>query len=193
MATVQFDVDGVLADFRFTFTRLAKALGETQTIVNDVDRVAWDDYGDLDKKAVSRVWNQVKRDPNFWLYAAPLVDYSTFKWINDLQDSHEIYFVTARVGVQARSQTRRWLEAQGVSSPAVVMSANKGDVADAIGADYAIDDKAGNAIYTAYKARACRSYIIDRPYNRFDHSTVGGTVRRAATLGDFLAAVEKGT
>lgn len=192
MSVVQIDVDGVVADFMTTYTTLAKEMGFTSTISGSLDQRVWEQYGDVPRDAVGRVWDRIKQSESFWLNCPALVDVNTFLRMTDMQVHHDLYFVTARVGKRAKFQTQLWLEWHGIRRPSVVMSNKKGEVAKAISANYAIDDKAGNPIFTAYYSPKTRSYVIDRPYNKFDSDVVGGKVRRVATLDAFLDDVEAG-
>jgi 5'(3')-deoxyribonucleotidase len=188
---VQFDVDGVLADFMSAFTRRAKTLGNADKVTGTREQQTWEAYGVVDPKHVATVWQHIKTSDSFWSSVPPLVDREIFCRVNELQDSADIYFATARGGQDAKWQTIEWLADQGIANPTVVLTPNKGDTARALRATYAIDDKAGNAIYTAYAAPKTKSYIIDRVYNRFDHNVVGSPVIRVATVGEFLNDIEK--
>lgn len=188
---VQFDVDGVLADFMTAFTRRAKTLGYTDTITGTAEQKTWETYGIVPREHVDGVWRDIKEDPQFWLNVPALISTTVFRWIDVLQEHADIYFATARVGATAKWQTAEWLARNGVSVPTVVITPNKGDTAAALRATHAIDDKAGNAIFTGYVAKKTRSYIIDRAYNQFDDSVVGGNVRRVQTVVEFLNDVEE--
>jgi hypothetical protein len=174
------------------FTRRAKLMGFTETITSSCDQVKWEQYGDVAPENVGRVWDDIKRDREFWVHVPPLCDAETFHRINALHyDAADVYFVTARVGMNVQAQTALWLLERGIDWPAVIITPNKGDTAAALRVTHAIDDKAGNAIYTGYAAPKCRSYILDRLCNQFDHEVVGGNVRRVKTVGEFLDDVEK--
>lgn len=188
---IQFDVDGVLADFMTAFTRLAKAHGYADAVTGTDEQTVWEQYGSVPSEHVDKVWALIKADRGFWAGAPALIPPGTFRRIDDLQARYEVYFATARVGTNVKAQTTAWLQWRGVKYPTVVITPKKGETAHALNADYAIDDKAGNAIYTAYQSPKTASYIIDRPYNRFDHSTVGAKVRRVKTVDEFLDQIEQ--
>jgi uncharacterized HAD superfamily protein len=191
MATVQFDIDGVLADFMHGFTRLAQGMGLCKTITSSGQQAVWERYGDVPDEHVSTVWENAKASPWFWEDLPALVDYPVFRRIEALQGDHEVYFATSRVGRAVKLQTIRWLRWHGISWPTVVVTPKKGEVAAALGAGYAIDDKAGNAIFMGYQ-KGVRSYLLDAPYNRFDPSVVGSPVRRVRTVEEFITDVEEG-
>lgn len=112
-----------------------------------------------------------------------------FKRINALQLTHDVYFVTARPGLDVKRQTETWLRLQGIEDPTVVISSKKGEMAKAIGADFSIEDKAGNAVYVSYQSPG-KSYLVNRPYNQFSHEMLGSKVIRIKEIEQFLIAIE---
>ena len=175
---IMFDVDGVLADFLAAYRRVEESLDQQPTF-----EARWDAYLN------TNIWAYIKRSPAFWTTIPPLASAYTFARINVLTYQYDVYFVTNRPGVTAKGQTERWLRERGVVNPTVIISARKGDIAAALGAHFAIDDKAGNAIATSYISPKTKSYLLDAPYNQFDHAVVGGSVTRVKTLDQFLDAV----
>jgi len=59
-----------------------------------------------------------------------------------------------------------------------------------VGATHALDDKAGNALAIQYMAPGTKSYLLDAPYNQFDHEVVGSKVIRVKTVDTFLDDLE---
>jgi FMN phosphatase YigB (HAD superfamily) len=182
---VMFDIDGVLADFYAGYRALQTSLGKTPTT-----STRWDDYWDPD------VWRAIKTSPTFWQYLPRLAGVD-FERINRLQAEATVYFCTSRPGTHVARQTKAWLVASGIQTPSLIVSDKKGEVAKGINADYSLEDKAGNALYIAYHARGCKSYLLDgdgtrmdRCYNRFDHSVLGRSVVRVATVEAFLEEIE---
>jgi hypothetical protein len=186
---IMFDMDGVLVDFIGGYRDIQVAQGNQPTMTK-----VWDDYWDKD------VWRAIKSSPIFWQSLYTLVHPVCFTRINSLQATADVYFVTFREGVEVKRQTEAWLRRHGIDSPTVIVSAQKGEIAKGLNADYSIEDKAGNAVYIAYHARGCKSYLLDgdgsgdsRPcFNRFDHSVLGKHVRRVRTVDEFLDEVEHG-
>lgn len=176
---VQFDLDGVLADFGRGYRDLAAGLGSP---VPPAD-AGWDELWD------SRVWAEIRRSTNFWAKLWPLVGPATLGRISTIAREHDVYFVTSRPGVDTKWQSEVWLERWGVLRPTVIVSSRKGEFAHAAGITHAIDDKAGNAVFTAYHSPETASYLLDAPYNRFDQTVLGTKVRRIATVEEFLEAL----
>ncbi len=192
MMKVQFDIDGVLADFMFAFTVLARSMGCCDRVTGTREQTVWESYGSVPAEFVPRVWARVKEHPYFWEDVPALVSPQTFWRIEQLQfDGHEVYFATARVGFRVKDQTVQWLRKHGIGNPTVLITSRKGETAAALGANYAIDDKAGNAVFTGYQ-RGVRSYILDAPYNRFDSEVIGSKVRRVRTVDEFIDDVRAG-
>lgn len=197
--TIMFDIDGVLADFSYGFRALARVSGFAPEIRpyshTDPRHEKWD-WPDLTGEALAKTWDAVRRSGNFWYNLPPLVNRVDVKRIQKLAipDPSRVFFVTARKGLNVKFQTAFWLrDVFGILDPSVIVSADKGDTALDIGATYSIDDKAGNAVYVAYRTKgATKSYIIDRPYNRFDHDVLGSKVTRVSDLSEFLDDVEAG-
>lgn len=198
---VMFDVDGVLANFLEAFTRAAKqydpnvpllTYGQADPSNGVYQQERWDfDPSLISPRIVDKVWTKIKHpDSTFWLKLAPLANEDTFDWLSEWRA--DVYYVTSRPGAWAKTQTEAWLKARGIYNPTVIISSLKGEVAKSIGANYSIEDKAGNAVMIKYWAPKCHSYILDWPYNRFPHDIIGSQVRRVDTVEEFLSDVEAG-
>lgn len=180
MSVVQFDVDGVLADFSSAYDRTCAQLG----IPAPGPDAPWD------SKWNERVWDVIRTSLTWYATMPSLVTDVVFRRIHYLGADHHVYFVTHRGGLDAKQQTEAWLEWRGIRRPTVIVTGKKGEFARCVGATFAIDDKAGNAVYTAYESPKTASYLIDRPYNRFDQTVLGTKVVRIASVEDFLDIVE---
>lgn len=176
---IQFDVDGVLADFNLAFN-----MKHTERYGVPRERPQrWNDQTD------ALVWEDIKESPNFWSSLPTLASGSAFRDINTLEYmGHSVYFVTARVGREPKRQTYEWLKACGIDHPTVIVSLLKAVIAEGLGTTHAIDDKFGNA-YVVSLLKGVKSYLLDAPYNRLDHGIVGGRVRRINSVEDFLSEV----
>lgn len=179
MAVVQFDIDGVLANFLAGYRQVQTFLGQAPTRGN-----RWDDYWDRD------VWNVIKQDSFFWESLPEQATRDEFKRIERMQDQHDIYFVTSRPGLYPKRQTEHWLMSQGISRPTVILTSRKGQFAEAVGVTHSIEDKAGNATYVAYQSPKTQSFLLNRPYNQFDQNVLGSKVVRVDSVSEFLDQVE---
>ena len=186
---VIFDMDGVLANFSKGFHELTKKMyPEWEPLYPPNEAPFWDDYcAPLEPHKKREVWNAIKKSTTFWTTLEPLAAYEEFECIQYLTYCCEVYFATHRVGTDVKEQTEVWLRSQGIARGTVIVTPLKGQVADAIKATHLIDDKAGNAIYTAYQSPHTKSYILDRTYNRFDHRIVGRRVTRVGSIAEFFS------
>lgn len=175
---VQFDVDGVLADFGAGYDALCLKLG----FVAPGPDAPWD------AKWEREVWAEIRSSLTFWEELPLLAPAPVMRRIADL--TADVYFVTARPGRQTKWQTERWLYEHEVRDATVIVSAKKAEFAQAVGVTHAIDDKAGNAVAIQYMSRATSSYLLDACYNRFDQSVLGTKVKRVLTVSEFLRDVE---
>lgn len=177
---VQFDVDGVLADFDLGYRELYHELYG----VMKPRPTRWGQSGD------HQVWQEIKSSSNFWSRLDPLASPAEFQAIQRMQGlSADVYFVTHRMGVDPKGQTEFWLRSQGISNPTVIVSGLKAEVARGIGATHCLDDKFGNAYTVSVYSRATKSYLLDAPYNQVDHEIVGGSVTRVKSVIEFLEEV----
>lgn len=189
---VVLDIDGVFADFDLAITKLGcDKIRSTIVPESDVDQVAYSKYSNMTPTESGRAWALIHEDPNFWLHVPPnpAIDPETIEYLNELALFHDFYFVTARPEVTAvKRNTETWLKDYGVRNPTVIMSRWKGEIAQAIDAEFMIDDKHSNASFAIWHTRKrCQGYVLDRPYNRVD----GGSskVKRVSNVIEFLREV----
>lgn len=196
---IQFDVDGVLADFGASFTLEMHLLFGTPIITADTQQ-EWD-YSNcgvgITKENESAAWKVVKSTPLWWFRLRPLVNEETFHRINGLQTRHEVVFVTNRMSncEPPGWQTKLWLKKHGVELPSVVATKKKGLQAEVLGADYSLEDKIENcwAIHWISDRPQTRSYLLNRPYNQLGGRRIGPRVPRVDTVDEFLDIIEKET
>lgn len=174
-----FDLDGVLADFYAGYNKIEHDLGREPTVTK-----TWDTWWNKD------VWKHIRSSPTFWESLTSRVTAVTKDRIRYLTSGADVYYVTARPGVNVALQTRAWLNREITFGGNVVLSSRKAEFAQAVNADFAIDDKAGNAVAIAYMAPKTRSFLLDTPYNQFPHDVLGRRVERVPTVNEYLDAVE---
>lgn len=191
-----FDIDGVLADFILGFTARAAALFPLQaatTVHSTVEHARWGDFPGLSSEDEAVVWESIQHDPTFWKNLPDLCSYDEWSVLKTLTDRADVYFATNRSGVNPLAQTRAWLIAHGITDPNIVITKYKGEFCRIVAATYAIDDKADNASCIAWNSqregRITIPYLIDRPYNRYDHEIIGSKhVRRVSTVAEYLSS-----
>ena len=178
------------------FTKLAAASfpGRGVVPITTLQQKKWDSSFGMDAETEWGTWELVKRSTTFWATLEPLVTEETLGQIDSLRSWANIYFVTSRVGDTVLEQTSCWLKNSGIGWPNVIVTSAKGEIAHALKADYMIDDKVGNCIYTYYQTKDIETlvYILHRPYNQFDHDVVGKGIKRVLTVEEFLDDIVKG-
>ena len=170
------DVDGILANFHFGFSKVANDLFGSPIVkdINEVKAYRWEDWGyPLDKKQHNKVWREIdSKINNFWLDLEPLVENAIFKRMKDLEKgNHNFFFITSRkntAGKSALSQTKDWIEScTALKNFSVIPSHRKGGILDRAEIDYFIDDLPENVIEAAIEAPKCKSFLLVRPYNSY--------------------------
>lgn len=80
---------------------------------------------------------------------------------------HDVYYITNRMGQQAKYQTELWLYNAGMNYPTVLMAANKLPIIESLGLDFYIDDKPETVYELAEVPGLVKSlYMKDAGYNR---------------------------
>jgi hypothetical protein len=192
---VMLDIDGCLVDFVKGYTSLGNDYFDSP-IFSVLDQQSWIGPGapkpwDLNLTATQHdfLWAKIKSSEIFWTQLNPLLQPSTYRAIDDLQRDHDLYFVTNRPGVDVKAQTEAWLSTHGIHEPSVILAHRKGDVATGIGANFALDDKAGNAVFMKYASPSTRVYLLDRPYNLYNPQVIGSKVIRLPSVEEFINVV----
>lgn len=194
---IMFDVDGCLADFVLGFTMLAHDLFGT-AIVGTEDQPSWNfrTWGLLTRDQENETWKLLRGDSTWWARLKPMISDETFRRINLLKQAHEVVFCTNRSSSASPPgwQTALWLEQHGILRPSVIVSNKKGEIARAIGATHALDDKIENAwaIHWISDSPQTKSFLVDRTYNRIQALPEVGPsgVIRVNTVEEFLDKVE---
>jgi uncharacterized protein len=183
------DIDGVLADFNASFIqRVIDVTGVDLFPSRPFNIPTWnypEHYG-YTPDEVSAVWRSIKADCGFWEWLPPYP--STPSAIEHLEERRydygdDIYYVTARPGIDAKAQTERWLMNHGVRRPTVLISSRKGDVCSALNIDAYVDDRWENAVDVA--KTATKSFLLVRPWNQDTKPRAFG-ITPVMSVGDFL-------
>ena len=185
---IVLDVDGVLADFVQGFTRVLHRLDESFPIYANSQQEVWE--FDTTKEQLSVAWEEVKSGP-FW-YALEALPDVPFERINQLTRTHDVYFLTSRVGEEAKQQTEYWLQDHGVYFPTVIVVANAARKLHIIeglhDVDFFIDDHPGTVAAVARSRLVENVFVRDWQYNQ--DVVFGHRVRRAESLDEFISAIE---
>src|SRR5712664_3301214 len=185
---IGIDIDGVLADFNSSMIeRTIKVTGRDLFPPRPFDIPCWDypeKYGYTNTE-MSAIWGSIKIDPEFWQNLSPYpTAYAAGEYLRKLQDAgHDLYFITSRPGVDAKAQTEEWLAFHlGMYFATVLISSEKALCARALDLDAYIDDKWENAFEVATTSRA-RTYLLDRPWNRFGDAKAANIIRTDRVVG----------
>ena len=188
---IGFDVDGVLACFDPAYTRvLAHTSGRTLIPPGFVP-----DCWDFDVKAgytpaeIRTAFDVIHGDPSFWSKLSTHGGIATVAhYWHELMENHEIYFITNRRGVRVKAQTEAWLcgylYPNAGEQVTVLISANKGQCAQALSLDAYIDDKPENVLDVAILSPYTKPFLLTQPWNTaVPHSK---QFRRVESVEDFL-------
>ena len=189
---VQFDVDGVLADWTEAFTGLANSLWPGCILqCQETTAPFYMSPGHFTDPALfNKTWEYLLQTPNWWASLHQLVFGDEFKRIAYLARQVPVYFVTNRWHYvnPANLQTTEWLRNMGVPNASVICTRLKGEAAYLLRTTHSLEDKRDNAIdIRNYTLPDSRSYLINRLYNQqFYPSDL-----RVDTVAQFLDRVEK--
>lgn len=177
---IGIDVDGVLSDTLVAIHRKFKGWDTTK---------GW--YGGFTKEQFDAVWADAKNTPYFWLNI-PVAQGVSPRSMMDLNDAHDLYFITDRfdtVGGSAVRQTLNWIRYQllaGDSPAGVIVAKNKGPVAAVLNLDVFIDDKPENCLAVAEAAPTCKVYLCDLPHNL---TYAGQPLARVSNFNEFAKLI----
>jgi len=202
---IGFDLDGVLANFHYGFSKIANELFGSPIVkdINEVKAYRWEDWGyPLDKKQHNKVWREIDSNTNdFWLDLQPLVENTIFERMKKMEKENcNFFFITSRkntAGKSALSQTKDWIEScTALKNFSVIPSHRKGGILDRAEIDYFIDDLPENVIEAAIEAPKCKSFLLVRPYNSYALEFIKKShkfknIGIVYSVGEFLDIVEQ--
>lgn len=195
MATILFDVDGVLADFIFSFTTMLSYMTGISSSCTEMMTYDWDfKNSPYTADDLNAGWEMLKRDPTWWTRLTPLINSSTWARIEQLCHKHHVVFGTSRPSYfNAQKQTQAWLLNHGISTPSVVITKRKGELAHVLGAAYAIDDKPENAVCIHWLADSpqCKVFLREWDYTRCAAAIMPPKISRVSGVEEFLNRIEE--
>jgi hypothetical protein len=188
---VGFDVDGVIANFNKTFRETAAWIEGAAASHNRPDPAG----RALAADAMKRVWDHISRTSQWWLQLeAYEPDQIQRLYRTSRERRWEVYFMTTRpssAGETTQFQTQWWLECNGFPLPSVLtVPGSRGDAANALKLDIAVDDRLTNCvdIIAASRAKAIQLLRRDDPTVR-DQALARG-IGVVNTLAAALDAIE---
>lgn len=184
------DCDGVLADFNSAFIQTVIDVTDRDLFpVRPFDIPTWnypEHYG-YTAAEVSKVWEDIKSDPNFWGYlnAYPQTA-AVLAMLKEVEESGaELYFITARPGIVAKAQTEDWLYEQGFYHPTVLISSAKGLCARALNLTHYIDDRWENVVDVRTYNPTTKVFLLTQPWNANNDAAAEG-IRRVDSVLEFV-------
>ena len=160
-----FDIDGVLADFNSGMRREIQR--ETGIVIPPDAMTHWNWPGDyLTDAELTRVWTRIHSSPDFWSLLDPYEGtWEVLKGLaKDRLTGDEIYFLSDRMGVNAKLQTELWLVRNGMICPTVILTGDKAGAAEWLKLDTYVDDKPENV--EAVRAKGIEAELVIRPWNQ---------------------------
>jgi hypothetical protein len=173
---VGFDLDGVLANFRSAFESAASEVGIAST-----DGLEDATADPLSSREIRRIWDHVKRTPNWWVHLAPYEPAQIIRLYEMARRLRwEVVFVTRRpatAGDTVQFQTQWWIEQHGFFYPAVMtVPGSRGELANALRLDVLVDDQIHNCVDVVSASTAKAVLLLrDHPDTSIeDHATNRG-------------------
>lgn len=188
--TVGIDVDGVLGDYVKSFLELSRCyLGRPGPQVTYAAN--WNFEGQMPSEDVEFVWRKIKYSTNctnWWMTHDKLL------LTEDLTKASKLFnfiFITNRVstrGLSPLEQTKKWLEEkyQLTEPRVIVVSGEKGPVAQELELEWFIDDKPSNCESVKDAVPTCNVFLQDQTYNQEFNRT---DIPRIASLNEFLGLI----
>ncbi len=161
---IAIDLDGVLCN---VVKRFAKMLN----LPVDHEPKDWNYSGEVPLAEIKRVLKEFETHPGMWRSLEPYKENkeALAKFLRT-RNEVEVYYITARAGVDVLSETAIWLHIRGLLTARTTVipiqpNHSKADVIEAIGCEYSVDDRDLNVLTAAAIPRH-HAYLLDRPWNR---------------------------
>ena len=176
---IGIDIDGVLADFVYSFTQVAALLDDRTEVFATGGQLDWDTLAEYVDE--NDVWRRIDTFP-FWRYMYPLVTHGEIEQLRDfVRKGTEVTYITSRKNTSTTlRQTVDWLEAHGFPNPGNTLHAReKSPAIKSLGITDFLDDNPRHL----REITGCKVWVRDQPYNRapeFDG------LPRVGSLGEWL-------
>ena len=188
---VGFDVDGVIANFNKTFRDTAARIegGAGSHNRSDPARRA------LAADAMKRVWDHISRTSQWWLELEAYEPEQIQRLYRTSRERRwEVYFMTTRpssAGETTQFQTQWWLECNGFPLPSVLtVPGSRGDAANALKLDIAVDDRLTNCVDIIAASRAKAVLLLRRDDPTVRDQALARGIAVVNTLAAALDAIE---
>jgi hypothetical protein len=184
-----FDIDGVLADFH-------KAFRETATLMNAEAGAGEPGRSrPLDANQMKRVWERIGHTSQWWLQLEAYEPTEIPRLYRTSRERRwEVYFLTTRpssAGEATQFQTQWWLEQNGFPMPSVLtVPGSRGDAANALKLDIAVDDRLANCVDIIAASRAKAILLLRRDDQAVRDQALARGIGVVSTLAGALDAID---
>ena len=188
---VGFDVDGVIANFNKTFRDTAARIEGGAGSHNRSDPAG----RALAADAMKRVWDHISRTSQWWLELEAYEPEQIQRLYRTSRERRwEVYFMTTRpssAGETTQFQTQWWLECNGFPLPSVLtVPGSRGDAANALKLDIAVDDRLTNCVDIIAASRAKAVLLLRRDDPTVRDQALARGIAVVNTLAAALDAIE---
>jgi hypothetical protein len=188
---VGFDVDGVIANFNKTFRDTAARIEGGAGSHNRSDPAG----RALAADAMKRVWDHISRTSQWWLELEAYEPEQIQRLYRTSRERRwEVYFMTTRpssAGETTQFQTQWWLECNGFPLPSVLtVPGSRGDAANALKLDIAVDDRLTNCVDIIAASRAKAVLLLRRDDPTVRDQALARGIAVVSTLAAALDAIE---
>jgi len=188
---VGFDVDGVIANFNKTFRETAARIEGGAGSHNRLDPAG----RALAADALKRVWDHISRTSQWWLQLEAYEPEQIQRLYKTSRERRwEVYFMTTRpssAGETTQFQTQWWLECNGFPLPSVLtVPGSRGDAANALKLDIAVDDRLTNCVDIIAASRAKAVVLLRRDDPTVRDQALARGIGVVNTLAAALDAIE---
>jgi hypothetical protein len=188
---VGFDVDGVIANFNKTFRDTAARIEGGADSHNRSDPAG----RALAADAMKRVWDHISRTSQWWLELEAYEPEQIQRLYRTSRERRwEVYFMTTRpssAGETTQFQTQWWLECNGFPLPSVLtVPGSRGDAANALKLDIAVDDRLTNCVDIIAASRAKAVLLLRRDDPTVRDQALARGIAVVNTLAAALDAIE---
>lgn len=176
---VGFDIDGVFAQFIPEYAHLAIQM-DGRDLFEPEDKVnppCWHfpEHRGYSAETMKAVWKDIASSVTVWNYLKPYEENvaALASCIHDIEQKHDVYFITDRPGATAKRQTESWikrhLDYNGVYvRPTVILCKPKGAASQALSLDVYLDDNLDNVLDVQKCNANTRVYLLNKNYNQGD-------------------------
>jgi uncharacterized HAD superfamily protein len=167
---IGIDVDGVLANFTRGYAELIKQTSGRNLLTAEMiarpPSWNWDRDAGYTKEEETAAWGAINESLTFWADLEPLVRPAIFDALDEIAQENDLYFITTRMGQHPKRQTEWWLASHGIQFPTVLVTAQKGPVAEGLDLEAFLDDRDKNLYEIQDAIPECKLFVLDYPYNQ---------------------------